>query len=86
MRQERPINFFPYLYAIMVMIVVQFLAMLYLVGRIETQMSYLRGAVDRLKMPVRNEVVTVGNRMVTTMNGELYEVVVIKNKEPLCPP
>jgi len=54
-----PSNFFPYLYAIMVMIVVQFLAMLYLVGRVETQIDYLRGAVNRLKMPIRNEVVTV---------------------------
>ena len=59
MRQERPPNLFPYLYVIMVMIVVQFLAMLYVVGRVETQMSYLRGAVDRLKVPIRNEVVTV---------------------------
>jgi len=59
MKTERATNWFPYLYAIMVLIVIQFLAMLWLVGSIEIQMDYLRGAVNRLKVPVRNEVVTV---------------------------
>ena len=84
------INPFPYLYAIMVLITIQFLAMLYLVGRVETQIDYLRGAVNGLKMPVRNEVVTVtfglneiggefnpnsiDAKLFTVFRGSLYEM------------
>ena len=85
-----PFNPFPYLYAIMVLIVIQFLAMLYVVGRVEIQVDYLRGAVNGLKMPVRNEVVTVTfglnqiggeynpsdreDRLFTVFGGNLYEM------------
>ena len=59
MKPERTTNWFPYLYAIMVMIGVQFLAMLYLVGRIENELNYLKFEIRGIQAPVRNEVVTV---------------------------
>ncbi len=68
-------NWFPYLYAIMGMIVIQFLTMLWLVGDIAIQVDNLRGAVDRLKQPVKNQVVTVDGRLFTTLNGKIYEMV-----------
>ncbi len=52
-------NWFPYLYAIIGMIAIQFLTTFYLVGRLQGEMEYLRASVNQLRAPVRNEVVRV---------------------------
>ena len=90
MKTERATNWFPYLYAIMVLIVIQFLAMLWLVGSIETELGYLRAAITNLRTPRRNEVVKVTfglnqiggeynpndreDRLFTVFGGNLYEM------------
>jgi len=85
-----PLNPFPYFYVIMVMIVVQFFAMLWLVGDISQELIYLRASVNEIKRPIRNEVVTVTfglnetggeynpnnveGRLFTVFGGKLYEM------------
>ena len=67
------------LIGIMVMVTVQFLAMLWLIGGISNQIIYLNDSVKRLKLPVRNAIVTVAfakeTKMFTVLGNKLYSVV-----------
>ncbi len=52
-------NQFWYFYILIAMMAIQFLALLYLIGDVSSELSYLRASVNQLRAPTRNEVVTV---------------------------
>jgi len=67
---------------ISILLTIQFLAMLYLIGRIENQLEDIKFDIRAIQRPVRNEVVTVAfkeerrvhKRFFTIFGGNLYEM------------
>lgn len=75
---------FWYFYVLVAMMIVQFLALLFLVGGVSKELIYLRESVNRLKRPMHGEVVTVRGGLLTVLNGTIYEMIPFKKEDREC--